>query len=279
MISDLVGTLFLEMLRFDLGGQFMWLIFMAFVAFCLRLLLRGPSDVWVQSAPSTLLSMGVLGTFSGIVVGLSGFKTANIDQQIGEVLAGISTAFFSSLLAMALSLVFKLVQVRSLQQLKDNDDADAADDIAEKLLIETSNSVKQLRQLNTSMREHSEYLIHITNAVADGSDPNGLLGQMSVQRQHTEMATQRLISELELQREQSGDSLEALMLLHQQQQKLSDARQLSERDFKMRLEGLQQVLMTMPNRRDFRALSAVIAANHESAPVSPAQRRGVRPCP
>jgi|GEM_PF-4489227 len=275
MISDLVGALLVEMLRFDLSGQFMWLILIAFVGFVLRLLLRGPGDVWVQSAPSTLLSMGVLGTFSGIVVGLSGFNSSNIDEQIGEVLAGISTAFFSSLLAMALSLIFKMVQVRTLQQLKQSNDVESSDDIAEKLLIETSNSVKQLRLLNTNMREHSEYLIHITNAVADGSDPNGLLGQMALQRHQSEHDAQRLVVEMSQLREHSGSCLEALMLLHQQQQQLNDVRQFSERDYKARLDNIQQVLMTMPNRRDFRSLSAVIAGKQDSASVSP--MRGIHP--
>lgn len=272
MISDLAGTLLLEMLLFDLGGQFMWLILIAFIGFSLRLLLRGPGDAWVQSASSTLLSMGVLGTFAGIVVGLSGFSATNIDDRIDDVLGGLSTAFYSSLLAMALSLVFKVVQVWLLQRLKESESAEASDDVAEKLLIETSNSVKQLRQLNVNVREHSEYLIHITNAVADGSDASGLLGQMAEQRQSVEQGMLAVVSELRLLQERGAENLEALMLLHQQQQKQVDSQLFSERDLKKQFEGLQQVLMTMPNRRDFRVLSAVIAAKH--APLQkPAQRK------
>ncbi len=275
MISDLAGALLHEMLRFNLGGQFMWLIFIAFMGFTLRLLLRGPADAWVQAASSTLLSMGVLGTFAGIVVGLSGFNAGNIDDRIGDVLAGLSTAFYSSLLAMALSLVFKLVQIATHQKLRESESADASDDIAEKLLIETANGVKQLRQLNVNTREHSEYLIHITNAVADASDSSGMLGQMAVQRKLVGEGMAALVAEMSRLREQGSATVEALALLQQQQQKFMDQRQFSERDLKSHIDGLQQVLMTLPNRRDFRALGAIITDLHGPA-VVPAAYPGVR---
>lgn len=279
MISDLVEALLFEMLRFDLGGQFMWLIFIAFVCFTLRLWLRGPSDAWVQSAPSTMLSMGVLGTFAGIVMGLSGLSAANIEDRIGDVLVGMSTAFYSSLLAMTLSLVFKCVQIRTVQKLRDADSADAAEDFADKLLIETSNSVKQLRQLNVAAREHSEYLIHITNAVADGSDSQGLLGQMAVQREHSESGVRAVVSELQKVRNQGEAAVDALMLLHQQLQKQLDNREHSERDLYHRLDGLQQQLMTMPNRRDFRGLAAVLADSVAPVQQSDATQSRTKLCP
>jgi hypothetical protein len=275
MITDLISALLVELLRFDLSGQFMWLILIAFMGFALRLVLRGPGDAWVQSASSTLLSMGVLGTFAGGVVGLSGFKSSQIGEGIGEVLTGLSTAFYSSLLAMALSLVFKMIQVSVLQRLKESNDVESSDDIAEQLLIETSNTVKQLRQLNINSREHSEYLIHITNAVADSSDATGLLGQMALQRQHTEQCVQQLVREVSHLREQGQASLDALLLVHQQQQDKSEQRKLSERELKMQFDSVQQILMTMPNRRDFRALSAVIADS--VAPEQATARRGIRP--
>ncbi len=279
MISDLISALLVEMLRFDLSGQFMWLIFIAFNCFCIRLALRGSGDLWVQAAPSTLLSMGVLGTFAGVVSGLSGFSAVNIDASIGSVLAGLSTAFYTSLFAMALSLVFKLVQIYGLHRLRLAGDSDASDDIGEKLLMETSNSVKQLRQLNMSAREHSEYLIHITNAVADGSDGNSLLGQMAVQRQNLEQGMVTLVAELSQVREHSHASIDALVALHQQQAQALEARLKGERDLRNRVDGLQQILMTLPNRRDFRALGAVIGARTAPLEGAAQQRAAVRPCP
>ncbi|MGB0865963.1 MAG: hypothetical protein ACPGSC_05610 [Granulosicoccaceae bacterium] len=276
MISDLIAAVGAELLRFDLSGQFMWLILIAFVSFCFRLALRGPGDAWVQSASSTLLSMGVLGTFAGVVVGLSGFKHHQISEGLGEALTGLSTAFYSSLLAMALSLVFKMVQVRALQHLKENEDIESTDDIAERLLIEASNSVKQLRQLNTNAREHAEYLIHITNAVADHSDQKGLLGQMALQRRQAEHSVLTLSAEVTQLREQGQAVLDALLMIHQQQQAQTDQLAYGERELKMQFDSLQQVLMTMPNRRDFRSLSAVIADKLAPEPLG-APRRGVRP--
>ena len=60
--------------------------------------------------PATLTSLGILGTFAGIVIGLLAFDTANIDQSIGGLLAGLKTAFLTSLVGMAAAITLKLVQ-------------------------------------------------------------------------------------------------------------------------------------------------------------------------
>ena len=57
-----------------------------------------------------LTSIGILGTFAGIVVGLYGFDAspATIDDSIQGLLAGLTTAFTSSLVGMALAVLWKL---------------------------------------------------------------------------------------------------------------------------------------------------------------------------
>lgn len=273
MITDLIAAVLAELLLFDLSGQFMWLIIIAFVGYLFRLTLCGPGDAWVQSAASTLLSMGVLGTFAGVVVGLSGFKSARLEDGLGEALGGLSAAFYSSLLAMALSLVFKLVQVHALQRLRERDDPDASDDVAERLLIETGNGVKQLRQLNVNAREHAEYLIHITNAVADHSDANSLPGQLALQRQQSERELATLVAELQQLREQGEAALELLEALRLQQLAQVEQADDGERELSRQFDGLQQVLMTLPNRRDFRSLGSIIADGLEPGASA---RQGMR---
>jgi hypothetical protein len=58
-------------------------------------------------APTLLTSLGILGTFAGIIVGLLAFNTADIDASIGPLLSGLKTAFISSLAGMLLSIVYK----------------------------------------------------------------------------------------------------------------------------------------------------------------------------
>jgi chromosome segregation ATPase len=58
-------------------------------------------------APTLLTSIGILGTFAGIIIGLLDFDTNDIDGSIGPLLDGLKTAFISSLVGMLLSILYK----------------------------------------------------------------------------------------------------------------------------------------------------------------------------
>jgi chromosome segregation ATPase len=58
-------------------------------------------------APTLLTSLGILGTFAGIIIGLLAFDTGDIDGSIGPLLEGLKTAFISSLAGMLLSITYK----------------------------------------------------------------------------------------------------------------------------------------------------------------------------
>ncbi|WP_372614675.1 MotA/TolQ/ExbB proton channel family protein [Halomonas sp.] len=60
-------------------------------------------------APNLLPSLGILGTFIGIVIGLMHFDPNDIDGSITLLLAGLETAFMTSLLGMAAAITFKVV--------------------------------------------------------------------------------------------------------------------------------------------------------------------------
>lgn len=59
--------------------------------------------------PTLLTSLGILGTFTGIISGLLDFNTNDIDASIGPLLAGLKTAFITSLAGMLLSIIYKLI--------------------------------------------------------------------------------------------------------------------------------------------------------------------------
>ncbi len=87
---------------------FFWLILLSlFVAIVLRKVGRG--NTFVHYAATLLTSLGILGTFIGIVVGLLDFDPANIDESIGFLLAGLKTAFITSLVGMAASIMYKVL--------------------------------------------------------------------------------------------------------------------------------------------------------------------------
>lgn len=64
---------------------------------------------FVDTVPTLLTSLGILGTFVGIVIGLLSFDVANIDKSIEGLLGGLKTAFITSLLGMASSIIFKML--------------------------------------------------------------------------------------------------------------------------------------------------------------------------
>ena len=61
----------------------------------------------INVIPSMLTSIGVLGTFVGILVGLLYFNVANIEASIPKLLEGLKIAFFTSVAGISLAMIFK----------------------------------------------------------------------------------------------------------------------------------------------------------------------------
>ncbi|WP_428354533.1 MotA/TolQ/ExbB proton channel family protein [Methyloprofundus sp.] len=77
----------------------------------------GKSPSYVNYSATLLTSLGILGilgTFIGIVVGLLEFNAEDIDGSIGLLLAGLKTAFITSLVGMSASIIFKVLGTFSL---------------------------------------------------------------------------------------------------------------------------------------------------------------------
>lgn len=62
----------------------------------------------IQTFASLTILIGVLGTFIGLVLSLSGINPAQIDQSIMAVLAGVHTAFYTSIAGISYSIIINL---------------------------------------------------------------------------------------------------------------------------------------------------------------------------
>lgn len=74
----------------------------------------------IDAASGTLVGLGVLGTFVGLSFGVGGIKTGSTDaiqQGIDSLLAGVSTAFYTSLAGMIGSLIYTAIEKRWKNQL------------------------------------------------------------------------------------------------------------------------------------------------------------------
>tara|TARA_B110000091_G_scaffold212596_1_gene259682 strand:- start:1089 stop:2759 length:1671 start_codon:yes stop_codon:yes gene_type:complete len=69
----------------------------------------GKSASFVHYTPTLLTSLGILGTFCGIVAGLLGFDAQDIDGSIDGLLEGMKTAFTTSLVGMSSSIIYKVM--------------------------------------------------------------------------------------------------------------------------------------------------------------------------
>lgn len=59
---------------------------------------------------SQIVSVGVLGTFVGIFIGLQSFDPEDIMNSVNQILAGLKTAFFTSIVGMSVATVLSIFQ-------------------------------------------------------------------------------------------------------------------------------------------------------------------------
>ncbi len=106
--------------------------------------------VWLTSLVSrkdnsaVLISLGILGTFVGIAYGLWNFNVEDIDTSVPQLLAGMKTAFLTSVTGMAASLILKLLLKMIFVFTRKTDDAAPAE-----LLNQTLNKILHAIQGNS----------------------------------------------------------------------------------------------------------------------------------
>jgi len=59
---------------------------------------------------SQIVSVGVLGTFVGIFIGLQSFNPDDIINSVNGILVGLKTAFFTSIVGMSVSTILSLIE-------------------------------------------------------------------------------------------------------------------------------------------------------------------------
>lgn len=105
--------------------------------------------------PQAIASLGVLGTFLGICIGLYYFKASDIESSVPNLLAGMQTAFFTSVIGMCWSMGMKYYQNMKekeyyQQQTKIDNDATIGNLIA--YLQEKDNIAKEKEKLLSDYR-------------------------------------------------------------------------------------------------------------------------------
>lgn len=120
-----------------------------------------------QYTPTLLTTLGILGTFFGIVAGLLGFDVGDIDGSISALLEGMKTAFTTSLVGMLLAVTYKVAGAVGWLAPKQEDAID-----------EDQIGVAELYQV---MAEQRDGVVALQKAIGSG-DESSLTGQMKLLR-------------------------------------------------------------------------------------------------
>lgn len=110
MNSFLVGPL--SALSANAVTSFFVSVILFSTALCLVCYFSGKLHRLTAYASSLLTSLGILGTFTGIIIGLMNFDASSaesIDSSISGLLDGLKTAFITSLVGMAAAIFYKVL--------------------------------------------------------------------------------------------------------------------------------------------------------------------------
>lgn len=97
---------------------FVILILIVFI-FAIFLDKGGKRKRFVEYAPTLMTSLGILGTFFGVAMGLLKFDTGNIDLSIIHLLSGLKTGFVASIFGITTTIIFN---AQSAWRFKENYD-------------------------------------------------------------------------------------------------------------------------------------------------------------
>ena len=124
---------------------------------------------WIEQLPSMISTLGVLGTFAGITIGLLYFDTKHLDASIPLLLSGLKTAFFTSLAGMIGSL-FLSRQVNAALDEKDGgmSDIDMASGQICKAVDAMNTATKEaFEELKNQNKQQLEAQLHFYRTISE----------------------------------------------------------------------------------------------------------------
>lgn len=159
-MSGLLHQVFLSLTPEAVTDAFLVIMLSVFtLALVFRFLGRGRE--FVEQGPGFLTSLGILGTFVGIIIGLYEFSLADIDRSIADLMAGLKTAFITSVIGLALSLLLRIFS-RMLRLPSDPVQGTATIDDLNRNLLQLQSTLE-----NFTQRSSEELVSKLEKVVAD----------------------------------------------------------------------------------------------------------------
>lgn len=137
--------------------------------------------------PSRIASLGVLGTFAGITIGLLGFDENNIDASVPILLSGMKTAFITSITGMIGSISMKYWQYNKQKEKLSEQSADSIDENATIATLIEYLQKKDIEQ--TQFNNQLLNSINLMNKSISGEGDTTLINQLKILR--TDLTTEQ----------------------------------------------------------------------------------------
>ncbi len=134
----------------------------------------GKASVFTRNTSGLLTSLGILGTFIGIVIGLLDFNPKQIDESIELLLSGLKTAFITSLAGMATAILYKLIG--STKIFKDNRGS-----IIEIIDVEPRDILNAIKKQDKNLNLINAHLGKLLKAIG-GNNDSSLVSQIKLLR-------------------------------------------------------------------------------------------------
>mgnify|MGYP001279731611 CR=1 FL=1 len=192
-LSPMIESYFSSISAASVTEAFSWLLLAIFIAsVALAWARRGKK--FTAYSPTLMTSLGILGTFVGIVIGLMHFDTADIDGSIPILLGGLKTAFITSVCGLVGAVVFTSINTvvfssRKTVAVEENQSA------SPELIYASLEAQRLLQEKNTSVMAQMQKGL-------TGDEEGSLIGQFKLLR--ADMASlSRVGDQLDYQREGS----------------------------------------------------------------------------
>ncbi len=166
MFSSLIEVFLKDVNAKSITEIFLWMLVSIFI-FALISKKMGRMKAFTLYTPTLLTSLGILGTFVGIIIGLLDFDVVNIKESIGPLLNGLKTAFITSVFGMLFSIAFKIINATGWIDNK-NEDGVVTDEVG-------------VLELYGVMKEQVEGIKELNKAIS-GGDESSLIGQVKILR-------------------------------------------------------------------------------------------------
>ncbi|MDD2653067.1 MAG: hypothetical protein PHX44_08470 [Sulfurimonas sp.] len=176
----------------------------------------------IRNFKGEIVSLGVLGTFIGIAIGLFGFDATDIKSSMPSLLEGLKTAFITSGIGIFFSIVLSIS--KPLQSSK-SQTLQALETVVREFNSNlTSQFGDNFKELNESVKNmilwQDNYKMHISKSEENLKSILGQLEKVEVIKEQEQKYIQELISNLAKSSSEVKESLEASTSIVKEQMQL-----------------------------------------------------------